>query len=145
MVISRDAEGGEQDDILFTTDHPASPEGVIGRYAGRWTIEDTFRNVKQCLGGEDPRSWRGKGPERAASLSFLLYSLIWCWYIKTQGTRRLWVPLPWHQKKASPSFMDALASLRGVLWHRRSFTNPEAPSLLQEIADTLIDLLSRAA
>ncbi len=144
-VISRDAEGRERDDFFFTTDLSASPEEVIGRYAGRWAIEDTFRNVKQHLGGEDPQSWRGKGPERAASLSFLLYSLIWCWYIQTQGTRRSWVLLPWYQKKAAPSFMDALASLRGVLWRRRLFTNPESPSLLQEIADTLIDVLSRAA
>lgn len=145
VVISRDAEGRERDDFLFTTDLSASPGEVIARYAGRWAIEDTFRNVKQYLGGQDPQTWRGKGPQRATALSFLLYSLVWHWYIRTQGTRRSWRPLPWYQKKATPSFLDALASLRGVLWRQRLFPHSASPSLLPEIADTLIDFLSRVA
>ena len=145
VVFSRDAEGKERDGLLFTTGLAASPGEVTSRHAGRRAIEDTFRNVKQCLGGEDPQGWRGKGPQRAAAPSFLLRSLIWRRYIRAQWTRRSWVPLPWHQKKATPSFMDALASLRGVLWRQRLFPDSESPSLLPETAAGLTDILSRAA
>jgi DDE superfamily endonuclease len=145
LVISRDPEGRERDDCFFTTDLAASAEEVVSRYAGRWSIEDTFRNVKQHLGGQQPQSWRGEGPKKAAAFSLILYSAVWLWYIQTQGTRISWIPTPWYKKKTTPSFIDALASLRRVLWRRRIFTASENPSFVIEIADTLIHVLSRAA
>ncbi|MCG2796521.1 MAG: hypothetical protein L6427_11795 [Actinomycetia bacterium] len=117
---------------------------MVGRYAGR-CIEDTFRNTKQHLGGQDPQTWRGEGPKRAAAFSLILYSAVWLWYIQTKGARISWIPLPWYPGKKTPSFLDALASLRRVLWRRRIFINPEFLALLPEIADTLIYLLSRAS
>ena len=145
VVISRDPEGKERDDYFFTTDLEASGEEVIGLYAGRWSIEDAFRNTKQFLGGEDPQSWKGQGPERAAGFSFFIYSVVWHWYVSTQGSSITWRPKPWYPKKATPSFADALASLRQALWRRELITDSEEPSLLPEIADTLIEILSRAA
>jgi len=145
LVVSRDPEGKERDDYFFTTDIAASPEEVIGLYAGRWSIEDTFRNTKQFLGGEDPQSWKRRGPERAAGFSFFLYSLIWHWYVSTQGASVTWKQKPWYPKKATPSFADALACLRQVLWRRELITDSETPSLMPEIACTLIELLARAA
>ena len=145
LVISRDPAGKEKDDFFFTTDLDSSAEEVVGCYAGRWSIEDTFRNTKQHLGGQDPQTWRGEGPKRAAAFSLIVYSAVWLWYIQTQGAKISWIPLPWYPGKKTPSFLDALASLRRVLWRRRIFTNSESPALLPEIADTLIYVLSRAA
>lgn len=145
VVISRDPEGIERDDHFFTTDLVASPEDVVDRYAGRWSIEDTFRNTKQFLGGEDPQSWKGQGPERAAGFSFFICSAVWHWYVSTQGSSITWKQKPWYPKKATPSFVDALASLRQVQWRRELNTNSEEPSLLPEITDMLIEILSRAA
>jgi hypothetical protein len=145
LVVSRDPKGREPDDFFFTTDLDMAPEDVVARYAGRWSIEDTFKNVKQNLRGQDPQTWKGKGPERAAAFSFVLYSLVWLWYVETQGTRISWIPTPWYSKKSTPSFLDALASLRRVLWRRRIFTTSESRPLPPEIADTLIHVLSRAA
>lgn len=48
--------------------------------------------MKQCLGAENPQSWKGIGPERAASLS--LYAAIWTWYIPTYGPANTWIPGP---------------------------------------------------
>ncbi len=145
LVISRAAQGKERDDYFFTTDLSSSPCEVVSCYAGRWSIEDTFRSVKQYLGGQDPQTWRGKGPERAAAFSFVLYSVIWLFYIQTQGVEKTWIPLPWYTKKTTPSFVDALAALRRLLWRQRIFINSESPSLLPEIAEGLIGVLSRAA
>jgi len=145
LVISRDPLGKEHDDLFFTTDLSLSPQEVVYRYSGRWSIEDTFRNVKQFLGGEDPQSWVGKGPERVAGFSLVLYSVVWLWYIRTKGTRISWIPTPWYPKKSTPSFLDALACLRGVLWRQRLFSTSEKPALLRKNIDTLIGELSRAA
>ena len=79
LVIVRDPNGKQRDDFFFSTDLEASGAGVAAHYAGRWSIEDTFRNVKQALGGEDPQTWKGAGPERAAALSLWLYSAVWSW------------------------------------------------------------------
>lgn len=145
LVMSRDPHGKERDDFFFTTDLSLSPEEVVYRYSGRWSIEDTFRNVKQYLGGEDPQSWVGTGPERAACFSFLLYSLIWLWYVQTKGTTITWVATPWYLKKSTPSFLDAMACLRRILWRRRLFSTPENPMVLHKNIDALIGELSRAA
>ena len=81
LVISRDPEGKEKDDFLFTTDVKMNPATVIGIYADRWAIEDTFKNTKQLMGGQEPQTFKGQGPERAAGLSLGLYSMVWLWYL----------------------------------------------------------------
>ena len=45
LVISRDPEGHEEDDFLFTTDLNAPAQSVVSDYAGRWSLEDTFQAV----------------------------------------------------------------------------------------------------
>ncbi len=144
LVIVRDPTG-HPDDFFFTTDVDCAPEWVAEHYAGRWSIEDTFRNVKQFLGGQQPQSWRHQGPERAAGLSLWIYSATWLWYLTTQGTAVTWKHRPWYPKKATPSFVDALACLRRTLWHQRIFATSGQPQLQPETAEVIIDALARAA
>jgi hypothetical protein len=68
LVISRDPAGKEPDDFFFTTDLSLKPAAVIEGFAGRWSIEDTFKNTKQVVGGQEPQTYKGPGPERAAML-----------------------------------------------------------------------------
>lgn len=88
LVISRDPEGKEKDDFFFTTDVAMEPTEVIGCYADRWVIEDTFKNTKQYLGAQQPQTFKGQGPERAAGLSLWLYSMVWLWYLKQKNSRQ---------------------------------------------------------
>jgi hypothetical protein len=145
LVISRDPEGVEDDDFFFTTDLSASAEDVVSGFAGRWSIEDTFKNVKQSLRGEDPQSWKGQGPERTAAFSFWLYSAIWFWYLKTHGKKPSWLHLPWYPQKSTPSFADALAALRTALWWQRLFPKSDRRPVPPKIVCALIDVLARAA
>lgn len=71
LVVVRDPDG--HDDYFFTTDLEMAPAEVVDTYAGWWSIEVCYRQVEQDLGGQQPQSWRDKGPERAADLSFSLY------------------------------------------------------------------------
>ncbi len=119
LVISRDPLGKERDDFLFTTDLTMTAAEVLECYSDRWAIEDTFRNTKQLLGGQQPQVYKGQGPERAAALSLSLYSMVWIWYLRQKSrVRTFWVQ-PWYRQKATPSFADALCCLRRELWRER--------------------------
>jgi hypothetical protein len=119
LVISRDPTGKEKDDFFFTTDLSLTAAEVISGFAGRWSIEDTFKNTKQFIGGQEPQTWKRKGPERAAALSLWLYSAIWLWYLQQKSKRRYFFVQPWYPGKSAPSFADALSCLRRVLWRDR--------------------------
>jgi hypothetical protein len=144
-VIACDPEHIMRDDFFFATDLDASPGEVASLYAGRWSIECVNREVKQCLHAEDPQSWKGKGPERAASLSLWLYAAIWAWYIPNFATTVTWIPRPWYQKKAAPSFLDALAQLRRCIWSDRITVMSSSGQLNPKMIDALLDVLTRAA
>jgi hypothetical protein len=145
LVIVRDPDRVEPDDFFVTTDRTASGAEVAARYAARWSIETCFRDVKQDLGAQDPQSWKRRGPERAACLSLWLHALIWCWYLDTHPTGGTWIPRPWYRHKSTPSFLDALAALRRLLWSQRitAVSNPQADD--SKITEALLDTLAYAA
>ena len=135
LVISRDPAGKEQDDFFFTTDLQLTAAEVIGGFAGRWSIEDTFKNIKQYLGSEEPQTWKGQGPERAAVIGLWLYSVVWAWYIRYGYRKSSLQIMPWYSAKTHPSFQDALAALRRVLWRKRiiiMFGNHTVPARIIE-------------
>lgn len=145
LVILRDPASTQPDDFFFTTDLHAAVATVASDYAGRWAIEDTMRATKQALGGEDPQTWKDAGPERAAALSFWIYAAVWLWYLTVYGTKPSWPTLPWYPQKCTPSFADALAALRRVLWGQRIFANSGSELLSSKITGALIEILARAA
>jgi hypothetical protein len=144
LVIVRDPTGVQPDDFFVSTDTTATDGDIASRYAGRWSIEVTFRDTKQHLGGQQPQSWRGAGPERAAALSLWLHTAIWCWYLTSFGTRRSWTRRPWYPGKRHASFLDALAALRKVLWAQRITAMSAADQPSGKTLDNLLDTLAAA-
>lgn len=142
VVVSRDPKGHEKDDFLVTTDLGLSPGSVVSHYHGRWPIEETLRSAKQSLGGEEPQTWKRKGPERAASLAFWLYSVVWAWYLESQGPKPRLVKLPWYPKKVRPSFHDAVSELRGELWRAEVSSRSEGEPRVREITRPLVEALA---
>jgi hypothetical protein len=145
LVISRDPDGKEKDDFFFTTDLDMDPATVISEFAGRWSIEDTFRNTKQFLGGEHPQCWRTPGPERAAGFAYFLYGVVWLWHIRHGHAATPLLVTPWYPHKTTPSFKDALAALRKALWRERFFHTVGRRAQLSQFQTVLIDALARAA
>jgi hypothetical protein len=145
LVISRDPKGQERDDFFLSTDLTLAGRIVIGGFAGRWCIEETNRNVKQYLGGQQPQTWKGQGPERAAALSLVLYSWVWTWFLQQPKGRRTWTDRPWYTSKDTPSFRDALAALRRTLWRPRIIAMFESRSGQHQNLTLLMKLLSEAA
>lgn len=145
LMIVRDPDGIQPDDYFFTTDPAATAAAVIARYATRWGIEVCFRDVKQDLGGQNPQSWKRQGPERAAALSLWLHALTWCWYLDTHPRGQTWTPRAWYPTKATPSFLDALAALRRVLWSQRITAMSRSEPDNTQITEALLDTLAYAA
>jgi hypothetical protein len=145
LVISRDPEGKEKDDFFVTTDLTLAGAVVISEFANRWPIEDTFRNVKQFLGAEHPQCWSGQGPQRAAAFPYLLYGVIWLWYINHAYPSTSLPTTPWYPSKRTPSFKDALASLRTALWRERFFQTVPRKAQMNKFQKLLVSALARAS
>ena len=145
LVIVRDPDSVEPDDYFFTTDLNASAADLISRYAARWAIEVCFRDTKQGLGAQNPQSWKRAGPERAAALSLWLHATTWCWYLESHPEGQTWIPRPWYQHKATPSFLDALAALRRVLWSQRISAQSHSEPHNTKFTEALLDTLAYAA
>lgn len=145
LVISRDPEGKEKDDFFFSTDVELIGGDVVSIFAGRWSIEDTFKNTKQYIGAQEPQTWKHKGPERAATVGLWLYSVVWAWYIQ-YGYRKSSLPIKlWYPSKERPSFQDALACLRRVLWRKRIISMFGKHTVPAKISEFLIEALASAA
>jgi hypothetical protein len=145
LGIRRDPEGKEHDDFFFTTDVSLTAEQVIGGFAGRWSIEDPFRNTQQFVGGQEPQTWKGQGPQRAARLSLWLGSVVWLWFLQQPAEARKVTGPAWYPGKTHPSFQDALAALRRHLGSQRiKAMFGESFGHTQNLA-VLLDALSRAA
>lgn len=145
LVISRDPSGHEKDDYFFTTDLGLSGATVVSAYADRWAIEDTFRNVKQLLGAEEPQAWKGAGPSRGAAFAYFLYGLVWVWFLVHGHRSHRPTVTPWYPTKRRPSFCDALAALRIALWRQRFFETVPKGAQSAKFVAPLIEALARAA
>jgi hypothetical protein len=119
LIISRDPEGKEKDDFFFSTDVTDIPELAVSDFADRWSVEDTFRNVKQYLGAEQPQSWKDIAPERAGAFSYLIYGAVWLARIEREGESTATLQREWYTEKICVSFLDALADVRQRLWRER--------------------------
>jgi len=104
-----------------------------------------YRDVKQLVGGEQPQTWKGEGPQRAAHLSFWLHGTVWLWYLAHSGANPAINPQPWYTAKRIPSFAEAIAELRRTLWHDRISPNSQPDPLSPEMATVLIEALATAA
>lgn len=145
FVICRDPDDCEPDDFFVCSDTDMDPAEVISAYAGRWSIEDTFRATKQTIHVQEPQSWAGQGPERAAMLGFLLHSLIWWWFLGLPADQQQVQATPWFPSKSTPSFADAFAALRMVFWQNRISSTSAGESHMNEIMEAMLKALVRAA
>ena len=135
----------KRDDFFVCSNVQRSATDVINIFSGRWCIEDTFKNTKQYLGAQEPQTWKGPGPERAAMLGFWLYSLVWLWYLLQKKHNRKLPKIPWYPQKQHPSFQDALACLRRVLWKERIKVLFGKTSVHDKVFEFLLEALAAAA
>ena len=120
---------------------------ILGRFVFRWRIETTFQEVRQHLGVETQRQWSDLAILRTTPALLGLYSLVTVWAHGLMGEPDTAVrphPAAWYNKSL-PTFSDAIAAVRRVLWtppnisvSRQGAETVEIPAhLLRRLVETL--------
>lgn len=148
-VFVHDLEGTHEDGYFYCTDPSLSPSRIVTLYTGRWSIEVTFQEARQHLGLHTPRSWKRASVLRTAPCLLGCWSLVCLIYHRhTRGQGAEPPSMPWHAK-AEPTFADAVATVRRLLWSQTVLEQADRHGAFQKLPpglrDTLLDQLSRAA
>lgn len=119
IVVVRVSTGTVPFQVFFCTDPTTNVAEVLERYASRWAIEVTFRDLKQLLGFADSQARTPKAVLRTAPFAGLLYSVVVVWYATVgHGSRFDVVPLrPWYRQRRAPSLADMLEAVRRAVEH----------------------------
>ena len=145
LVMSRDPAGEEADDFFFSTNATVSPSLVVSDFDDRWSVDDTFRNVKQYLGAEQPQSWKDVAPERAGAFSYLVYGMVWLARIDREGKDTAAIQRKWYTEKDCVFFLDALADVRRELWRERIIAMSSSRNDHTIIQELLVNTLTWTA
>lgn len=146
-VLVRDPSGERDPQAFLCTDLDLEPEAILGRFVFRWRIETTFQEVREHLGVETQRQWSDLAILRTTPALLGLYSLITIWahgLMAVPATAVRPHPAAWY-KKSQPTFSDAIAAVRRVLWTPEDFSmsrhraeSVQIPArLLQRLVETL--------
>jgi hypothetical protein len=131
IVIVKVATGSVGIRVFFCTDPTLSVKMILEGYAGRWSIECAFKNLKQMLGFADSAARKKEAVERTAPFVGLTYTLLIVWFTKHAYLSPLATPpvRPWYRHKQGLAFSDVLRTAQEVLQHcdvldpSRSFDN----------------------
>jgi len=139
VIIVPVDSGSQELQVFFCTDPEVTAAYLLERYASRWGIEVTFRDLKQHLGFAETSARAPRAVQRSAPFVGLLYTVVVLWYAEAgRGSRwDVWPCRPWYRRKVSPSFEDMLWAIRrAVVTHGvvdlahslNDLRNPDQPS-----------------
>jgi hypothetical protein len=140
-VLVRDPSGQRDAQAFLCTDLDLQPTAILQRFVCRWRIETTFQEVREHLGVETQRQWSDLAILRTTPALLGLYSLVTLWaHGLTQRPSTVVGPhaAAWY-KKHQPTFSDAIAAVRRVLWSPPSFSMSPQGSERIEIPLTLLN------
>ena len=134
-VLVRDPSGKRVPQGFLCTDQSVAALQILQWYGRRWSVEVTFREVREHLGVETQRQWNDLAIARTTPLLLALFSLVTlCAHQQHQkppahkGRVRepyLGYRSAWYDKQ-TPTFADALAGVRLLLWQHAQ-SQPEQP------------------
>jgi hypothetical protein len=140
-VLVRDPSGQRDAQAFLCTDLDLEPTAILQRFVCRWRIETTFREVREHLGVETQRQWSDLAILRTTPALLGLYSLVTVWahgLMRHPSTVVPSHPAAWYNKH-QPTFSDAIAAVRRVLWSPPSFSTSRSGSESIEIPVTLLN------
>lgn len=118
VVVVRVTHGRVPVRVFFSTDLTMTVAEIIETYAGRWSTEVCFRNLKQLLGFGDSQARRKAAVERTAPFVGYTYTLLVLWFAtnETQSSPLATPPVrPWYKHKRGFCFADVLRTAQRVL------------------------------
>jgi hypothetical protein len=114
---------------------------ILGWFVSRWRVETTFQEVRTHLGVETQRQWSGRAILRTTPALLGLFSLITLWaddLAHNTGATLRPNATGWYRKN-EPTFSDAIAAVRRVLWCPPDFSISRIPGENVQIPTTLLN------
>jgi hypothetical protein len=140
-VYCKELVNGEEG-YFFSTDPRLTPERVVELYASRWAIEVTFQEVRAHLGFESTRSRCRESVLRSGPCLlglFSVVSVIWAQRVSERGEVKVGTT-PCYAK-TDPTFADAMASVRELLWTEVLLPQTPGGELVTALPPNLRELL----
>ena len=132
-LLVRDPSGEHDPSAFLSTDLDATAATILGWFVSRWRVETTFQEVCAHLGVETQRQWSDLAILRTTPALLGLFSLIAVWadsLARDNATTLRPNAAAWYRKQ-EPTFTDAIAAVRRVLW------TPPDLSMSRQDADTV--------
>lgn len=115
-VLIRDPLSEFEPQALLCTQLSMEPTQIIQWFVLRWQLEVTFQEVRTHLGVETQRQWSDLAIARTTPALFGLFSWVTlAAHVLTAGQRIPVRSAAWYEKPL-PTFSDAIALVRRVLW-----------------------------
>ncbi len=149
-VLIRDPSGGFEPQALLCTELAVEPVQIIEWFVLRWQLEVTFQEVRTHLGVETQRQWSDRTIGRTTPALLGLFSWVTlAAHLLPTGPRTPVRSSAWYAKP-SPTFSDAIALARKVLWPASatfcmSDSEPDMQKVPISMFNRLIDTLCYAA
>jgi hypothetical protein len=142
-VLVRDPSGEREPQAFLCTDLKATPAQILGWFVQRWSMETTFQETREHLGVETQRQWSDLAILRTTPALLGLFSLITIWANTLSGAPAGIRPRAavWYAK-SEPTFSDAIAAVRQVLWCQPNFSMSRKPRDMVEIPRSLLQRLT---
>lgn len=121
-VLVRDPLSKLEPKAFLSTALEARPLEILAWFVRRWSIEVTLEEVRRHLGVETQRQWSDKAILRTTPCLLGLFSIVTL--LADRFNLDGGLPLQrsaWYKKKL-PTFSDALAAVRIVLWRQMHFS-----------------------
>lgn len=142
-VLVRDPLGIRKPQAFLCTDLGAIPTAILGWFVHRWSMETTFQETREHLGIETQRQWSDLAIARTTPALFGLFSLITLWAAEAKAAAVLHPRSAAWYVKHDPTFSDAIATVRRVLWAVPDFSisriNPENVEIPAALLQRLLE------
>jgi hypothetical protein len=141
-VLIRDPWQHYEPVALLCTNLTYAPEQIIAWFVRRWSMEVTFEESRAHLGVETQRQWSDLAILRTTPALLALFSWVTLlahslFQTRAPSTQQA----AWYQKSL-PTFADALAAVRHLLWlHPLTFRMSPAPPDVVKVPRPLFDRL----
>jgi len=143
-VLLRDPAGKPKTTALLSTDESFTALQIVTLFVRRWVIEVTLQEVRAHLGVETQRQWSYKAIARTTPVLLALFSLVTLLADRLHAKGKLIVSTAAWYDKQQPTFSDAIASVRSLLWTSSSFSMSAAETDMIKIPTQQLLLFQQA-
>ena len=148
-VLIKDGQRDKKPVALLSTDVHQQAEQIIDYFIQRWSMEVTFKEVREQLGVETQRQWSDQAIACTTPSLMGLFTIVTLWANSLSRSKALKIqPTAWYEKKY-PTFSDALAAVRRQIWQQKVFCVSEQQGEMIKVPKALFseltELLTRAA